>query len=98
MLLAKGSQAQLRRLSLDVGDMISRPLAEAVWKFTRAVMVLVVVLAAIVFLIIGFSDSADKPSMWLLISLFLGFLIFSYLLYRIMKFIKETIIEGRIRD
>jgi len=58
----------------------------------------VVVLGFIVITIIAFSDDPNKPPIWILIALFMAFVLFAYVLFRIMKFMKETIIEDHIRD
>jgi len=77
---------------------IKRALVEAIWKWTVAIMIGVIALGIVVVSLIALSDDPGKPSILVLDAIFLAFLAFSYILYRIMKFIKEKIIESYIDD
>lgn len=78
--------------------MVKRALAEAIWKWTLAIMVGVLSLGVVVIAIVAFTDDPSAPSLPVLLALFGGFLFLSYIVYLAMKFIKEKIIESFIED
>ena len=78
--------------------MVKRALAEFIWKLTLAIMVGVIGLGVVIVLIVAFSDDSSAPSTPVLLALFISFLIFSYIVYLAMKFIKEKIIDSFIED